>query len=100
MLPNMSELLFIQDGAPAHTAKATQEWCAQHFPCFWKRGEWPANSPDLNPIENLWAIMVDQLDELGQVSNNQSLIQKLKIAWESIDPDILNYLVSIMPNRI
>ena len=36
----------MQDGAPAHTAKATQEWCMNNFPRLWKKGEWPANSPD------------------------------------------------------
>ena len=45
MLVNMSALLFMQGGAPAHTAKNTQEWCGNNFPRFRKKGEWPANSP-------------------------------------------------------
>ena len=53
MLPDMSKLIFMQDGAPAHTAKKTQAWCAEHFPEFWRKDQWPDNSPDLNPIENL-----------------------------------------------
>ena len=43
----------MQDGAPAHTAKTTQEWSRHNFPRFWNKGEWSANSPDLKPIENL-----------------------------------------------
>ncbi|KAI6652929.1 hypothetical protein LOD99_4006 [Oopsacas minuta] len=52
MLENMSEFLFMQDGALVHTANVTQQWRSEKFPPFWKKGEWPVNFPDLNPIEN------------------------------------------------
>ena len=52
MTPGMSEIIFMQDGAPAHTAKLTHEWCEQNLPVFWHKAEWPGNSRDLNPIEN------------------------------------------------
>ncbi len=56
MLPSADQLfkdadfIFQQDLAPAHTAKSTKSWLND-------RGvgvlDWPANSPDLNPTENL-----------------------------------------------
>jgi transposase len=53
LIPDMSKMIFQQDGAPAHHAKISQEWCEKNLVSFWGKGTWPGNSPDLNPIENL-----------------------------------------------
>ena len=96
----MSEIIFQQDGTPAPTAKFTQEWCRQIVPSFWRKDEWPGNSPDLNPIENLWAIVQDKVDDIGEQIRIENLISNLKKAWSEIDPDVLKNLVSDMPNRV
>ena len=58
ILPNLIEdcrrilpgqLIFQQDGAPAHTASLAQDWLSRNCPEFIPKEEWPPNSPDLNP---------------------------------------------------
>ncbi len=60
MLPSADQLfkdadfIFRQDLAPAHTAKSTKSWLNDHGVGVL---DWPANLPDLNPIENLFCIV-------------------------------------------
>lgn len=53
--------VFMQDGAPCHTAKLIKEWFDFVQVDYIK--DWPGNSSDLNPIENLWAHIKNNLRE-------------------------------------
>src|SRR4051812_27249860 len=49
-----------QDKASCHTAKFTEGWLEQYEVAVVK--EWPTKGDDINPIENLWAILDDRLE--------------------------------------
>lgn len=95
------EVVFQQDNATIHTARHTREWLADRYiPVL----TWPACSPDLNPIENLWAILARRVygkpSEKRTFTTTQELKQKIVEEWAKLDLSLLNSLSSSMPNRI
>lgn len=90
--------VFQQDNAPIHTSKETKTW---FFNKNIKVLDWPALSPDLNPMENLWGILTRKIYANGKQYGN---INDLKTAiikeWNDINVGTLDNLVDSMPSRI
>ncbi len=87
---------FLQDGAPCHASKKTKAFLAeQPFSVM----DWPGNSLDLNPIENLWNIMKDGLKskDIGSIPKLQAELKKL---WVTLDQAMLRNLSDSMPRRL
>ena len=88
--------IFQLDGAPCHTAKKCKAWFQSHGV---KLLEWSGNSPDLNPIENLWA-RLKRLVAKKHTSNKQDLIAAIIRSWfHVISSDELQNLVDSMPRH-
>ena len=48
----------------AHTALISKAWFRTNFTIFWNKEIWPPNSPDLSPIENMWAILKEKVNKM------------------------------------
>lgn len=92
------EWIFQQDNAPIHVARKTKAF-------FDSRGiellEWPALSPDLNPIEDLWGILSAKIYASSrQYDSLKHLKNAILAEWDKIDLSILKKLVESMPRRV
>jgi hypothetical protein len=85
-----------QDNDRKHTAQATKDYLEDHnISCM----VWPAQSPDLNPLENLWSILDNKCSDRA-CKNANSLFEVLLKAWKLLDRELLEKLVDSMPERI
>jgi transposase len=93
------KFVFQQDGAPPHRAKFTQRWLKKNHQSFVASSDWPGNSPDLNPIENLWGHMAQQVADRKPRDLNQ-MKKIIKEEWARVNKKFLENLVASMPRRI
>ena len=62
--------------------------------------KWPANSPDLSPIENLWGVLARAVYKNGRQFKKKDELRKCVFeAWASIKDEFLQKLVLSMKNR-
>jgi transposase len=90
--------IFQQDNAPCHKAAAVMQYL-QQLP--FEIMNWPPFSPDLSPIENLWAILKQRIHSVAVVSKEE-LISRVWIIWNE-DPAIrqaCRSLIEGMPRRV
>ncbi|KFM72166.1 Transposable element Tcb1 transposase, partial [Stegodyphus mimosarum] len=92
--------IFQQDNARCHTAASVRAWFEEHQDEFTVL-PWPANSPDLNPIEHLW----DHLDRVvramdPQPRNLAQLATALESAWLNIPENTFRDLCDSLPARL
>ena len=69
------------DNDPKHKSILAQEYLKKHKIVTL---EWYPYSPDLNPIENIWGIMVGKLRK-NNISTQSELIELVNQQWEKID---------------
>ena len=87
---------FQQDGASPHTAKKTQAWFEEQGIQILQN---PPRSPDLNPIENIWAWIDRHLTRV-QISSIDHLKEVLEQEWAKVSLEFCMSLVESMRNRV
>jgi transposase len=88
--------IFQQDGAVYHTTQVVLDWLEESFDVL---HGWPANSPDLSPIELLWAILKKAI-ALLKPTTLEELRAALQISWDSIPQITIDRLCQSFRSRL
>lgn len=93
--------VFMQDNDPKHRSGLAKEWFRSHGIQVMK---WPANSPDMNPIEHAWKRLKERTRALGDTKSKAQLWETVQTAlhdlWYKEDKEYFKTLVHSMPNRV
>ncbi|CAK9820113.1 Transposable element Tcb1 transposase [Anthophora quadrimaculata] len=88
--------MFQQDNDPKHKATIVREWILYNTPHYLVT---PPQSPDINPIEHLWAEIKKNIRK-SPPRNRDELKQRFIEEWEKIPSDFTEKLVKSMSKRL
>lgn len=90
------KIIFQQDNATCHTSfEMCEFFSTNNIEVMF----WPANSPDLNPIENIWSILKKNVGKI-KVKNKQELIDTILDQVSKLKITTINKVIDSMDNRI
>jgi transposase len=99
VVPLGEDIVFMQDNCPIHNAQNTRRFFEEHrhitvLPL-------PPNSPDLNPIENIWGLMVKEWQNANERSQ-EALEGHVREVWASLErrPGLFQNLIGSMRQRL
>ena len=105
LLPFLREVLpqcrFMQDNAPMHTSRKAREFFDENSINWWKP---PPESPDCNPIENLWHELKEYIRREVKPHTKQELVDGIKEFWATVTVEncsrYINNLCKVVPKII
>ena len=95
---DVHEIIFQQDNDPKHTSKkataALEDLGLEVL-------DWPPQSPDLNPIEELWRVLKLRLGNYKTMpAGVEELWERIQKEWQEIPTSLVVTLIESMPARI
>ena len=94
---SLSQIVFQQDGASAHTAKKTQQYLKSKKITLLEH--WPPNSPDLSPIEPIWSWMKHEIKKMT-LKNRSDLEAAITEVWGRIPRAVVEGVINGYPTRL
>ncbi|GFV09449.1 transposable element Tcb1 transposase [Trichonephila clavipes] len=97
-LQGLAIAIFQEDNARPHVARIVQRFFVNHqielLP-------WPARSPDLSPIENMWSMVAQRLTQITPpAATPDQLWQRVEAAWSAVPQEHIQSLFESMPRRV
>ena len=93
-----NDYLFQDDNAPVHRSRVTQQYMANNHI---KNMSWPAQSPDLNIIENVWLYLKRKLSENQHlITSETELYDAINQIWTTISTQYIQNLYTSIPRRV
>ena len=90
------DFIFMHDNDPKHKSKIIRNWLDDNNQLTL---DWPSNSPDLNPIENLYGYVKRKLNKI-RIFTADELWEKVMEIWRNIPLETTKRLIESMPKRI
>jgi len=84
----------MEDGAQVHRSIAPKLW---REALGMKKLQWLANSPDLNPIENVWKLCKDRVQQHHRPKSRDDMWRIVNAVWEDLLQESLCKLISSIP---
>ena len=95
---DLTKVIFQQDNAPIHTAKATKRWLSEHRV---QTLVWPPCSPDQSIIENLWDYVEKRLRKIQPAAQTvEQHTRNIEMAWYATPVEYVQALYDSIPRRL
>ena len=98
---NSEDYRFQQDNDPKHTSRFTQGFFSDNNVNWWRT---PPESPDLNPIENVWGSLKYYLRHQVKPTNQETLVKGISDYWQTLTPDsctkYISHLKKVIPKVV
>jgi hypothetical protein len=93
-----AKFVFQQDNASIHTASMVNDYLRRTKITVL---DWPSNSPDINPIERVWAFIKQRLDSYSAPPNSlQELFDRVEEIWTLVSKEYLLTLYAELPSKM
>ena len=106
LLPFIQEMYpdghkFMQDNDPKHTSRHAKQWIEDNGVNWWRT---PAESPDMNPIENMWHELKEYIRREVKPRTKSELVQGISDFWVTVDVNkcrkYIGHLRKVLPKVI
>jgi len=105
VIPDINRLLrgvdwtYVHDGASCHTSRLTQNYLAANVPHVIPKEDWPPNSPDENPPENVFGFLETEIGS-KRCSSISALERAVRKAWSELTPEYCRKCIEAIPKRL